>query len=342
MAAAIADMRKENDPLKKRLMFSQLLTQLTPENAKAGLLALRESGGRDRGGRGGRGGGGFGGGGGDEERLLLNAWGRVDGAGAIAELTAMDAERRAKQEAERAEREAARIAAGGEPRPEGQGGRGGPGGFGGFGGGGFDVSSILNGWATTDAAGAMGYVNGLEDERMKGMMTGSVIRGLMVNGVNDAVSFISSLPADDENRGRHMWSVAEEVLEDGAASAAKWVTSLADDDLKAGAMGRIAESYARENLDDAIAWVGEYGSQEYARTAVTQIAERWAESDPQAVIDWAANLPEATQQSVFSEAFDEWTERDEVAASEFLAKMEASPVRDSAVQGFATELSKKD
>ena len=95
-------------------------------------------------------------------------------------------------------------------------------------------------------------------------------------------------------------------------------------------------------VEDAIAWVGEYGSQEYARTAVTQIAERWAESDPQAVIDWAANLPEATQQSVFSEAFDEWTERDEVAASEFLAKMEASPVRDSAVQGFATELSKKD
>lgn len=36
------------------------------------------------------------------------------------------------------------------------------------------------------------------------------------------------------------------------------------------------------------------------------------------------------------------SQRDEVAASEYLAKMDASPVRDSAVQGFATELSRKD
>ena len=332
MALAIADMRKENDPIKKRAMFSQLLTQLTPDNAKSALLALRERGGRDRRGFGGRGGG-FGGGG-DEERLLLNAWGRIDGEGAVAELKAMD-------EARRAEREAERLARGEDPEGPGQG-RGGRGGDrGGFDRSGFDITSVLSGWATSDAAGAMGYVNEIEDERMRGMMSGNVIRGLMINGVDDAVAFIGSMPADDENRGRHMWSVAEEVLEDGAANAAQWVDGLADD-LRGGAMSRIAESYAREDLDAAISWVGEHGSEDYARRAVTQVAERWAETDPQAVIDWASNLPEETQQSVFSEALDEWTERDEVAASQYLAQMEASPVRDSAVQGFANELSRSD
>jgi len=139
-----------------------------------------------------------------------------------------------------------------------------------------------------------------------------------------------------------MWSVAEEVLEDGAANAAKWVGNLADDDLKSGAMRRIAESYGRENLEEAVAWVGQYGDQEYARSAVTQIAERWAESDPQAVIDWAGKLPEDTQKGVFGEALSEWTQKDAVAASEYLATMDASPVKDSAVQGFATRLAGQD
>ncbi len=289
MAAAIKDMRRENDPLKKRAMFSQLLEQLTPENAKAAYLALRE--GNNRGGRGGRGGGGD-----DESRLLLNAWGRIDGAGAIAELKAVE-------EAQRAEREAQALARGETPGEGGNNrGRGG-GDRGGFGG--FDIASVLSGWATTDVNGAMDYVNGLDDERARGMMTGSVIRGLMVNGVDEAMSFIGSLPAEDENRSRHMWAIAEEVLEDGAASAAEWVGNLSDDSLKGGAMQRIAESYARENLEDAISWISQHQGEDYASSAVAQVAERWAEADPQAVIDWAADLPEETQRGVFQEALDE-------------------------------------
>ena len=231
MATAIKDMRRENDPLKRRAMFTQLLDHLTPENAKAALLALRE-------GRGGRGRGPWGGG--DEERLVLNAWGRIDGAGAIAELEAMAEERRNEREA--------------QGETDGGGGRGGRGGFDR---GGFDIASVLSGWATSDATAAMGYVSGVEDERQKGMLTGSIVSGLMVNGVDEAVAFIGTLPQEDENRGRHMWRIAEDVLEDGVDNAAQWVTSLSDDSLKDGAMRRIADSFARENLEEAVAWVAD-------------------------------------------------------------------------------------
>ena len=67
-----------------------------------------------------------------------------------------------------------------------------------------------------------------------------------------------------------------------------------------------------------------------------------AENDPQAVIDWASDLPEGTQQRVFEEALDEWTEKDPLAASEYLTQMPDSPVKDSAVEGFAKELSRED
>ncbi len=317
ISAAVKAMAGENDPLKKAAMLTALLDQLTPENAKAAFQAMREARGNRR--------GGFGRGGGDEMRLLLNAWGRIDGKSAIAELTAL-------AEQERAEREA-----------NGEGGRG-RGGWGDRGGSTFDIYSVLSGWATEDSTAALEYVNSLEgDDRRKGMYTSGIVRGLMVNGVDEAVSFIAALPGDDEGtRGRYMSTVAEEMLEGGTASAAQWADGLQDDDLKGGAMDRIAGVYANEDLEAAVEWINGHADQDYARSAVTEIAEEWAEKDPQSVIDWAGDLPNETQKRVFEEALDEWTERDPVAASEYLAQMPDSAVKDSAVEGFAKELARED
>ncbi len=313
MATAMKDMRSENDPLKRQAMFMELLERLDKDNAKSAFLALREA--RENRGRRGPWGGG------DEERMLLNAWGRIDGAGAVAELQAMEEARRAEQAAE---------GEGGDQRR-------------GPGRGSFDISSVLRGWAMADAAGAIDYLGNVEDDRARGMMGGDIVRGLMVEGVDNALAFVSSLPEDDGARPWHMRTIAEEILEDGdVSSAADWATSLSDDGLKEGAMRRIAESFAREDLQAAVAWVGEHGDQEYAHDAITQVAERWAESDPQATIEWATSLPAEAQRGAFMEALDEWTERDPLAASEYLAVMPASEVKDSAIHGFATELSEED
>jgi hypothetical protein len=320
MSAAIKAVVNENDPLKKRALFSQLLSELTPENAVAAYDALRESR------RGGRGFGGFGGS--DDSRLLLNAWGRVDGAGAVAELQAREKKRREEAEANGEE--------------DSRGGRGGRG-FGGRDGGGtFDLYSIVNGWATVDSGGASKFVNTIEDDRQKSMLSSGIVQGLLVNGVDDALAFVSGLPAEDEGRSRHMSTIASEMLEQGVETAAAWVSNIGDDDLQGGAMNRIAESYASEDLEGAVAWVGKHAGNESANRAVSEVAERWAESDPQAVIDWAGNLPETAQAGVYKEALDEWTEKDPLAASEYLSQMPDSAAKNSAIDGFARELAGDD
>ncbi|MGY8690449.1 MAG: hypothetical protein ACKVHP_22270, partial [Verrucomicrobiales bacterium] len=241
------------------------------------------------------GGGGRMGAGGDNSRqLFLNAWARIDGKTAVAELMA------------------AQEAAGD------QGGRGR--------GGMMDMFSALTGWATADVSQAAEYVEGLEDDRMKGVYMGGIVRGLLVNGLDDAVDYVSGLPADSAFRDRYMSSIADEALEDGVGSAKKWVEGLTDASLKNGAMERVTEN----------------AGEDYASAAVEEVAERWAEQDPQAVIDWAASLPESVQADVYSEALDEWTERDAGAASEYLASMPDSAAKDSAVEGFATELARTD
>ena len=99
--------------------------------------------------------------------------------------------------------------------------------------GGMDLVSVLSGWATVDGSGAANYVSGLEDERMQRMAGFGVIQGMMVNGVDEAMGFISSLPkSEDGARAQAFYTsmVAGEMLEQGLDSAKAWVDGIADPD----------------------------------------------------------------------------------------------------------------
>lgn len=313
MTAAIEAMRKENDPILRRKLFTELLENLSPENAKAAFLAMQS---------GRRGGFGFGRGGGDDElRLLANAWGRIDGPGAVKALEEMRAER-------------------GTEGGEGRGGRGGRGGDRGS----TELVSVLAGWATADGTAAANYVSGVEDERQQRMLAFGVVRGMMVNGVDEAMSYVSSLPKTEDG-GRtqsfYMSTIASEMLEEGLDSAKSWVNTINDSDLKSGALSRVAESAVREDLAGAVEWVTQYAGEEAGRRAINRVANEWAEEDPQAVLTWADTLPEEAKAEAYGEAFEEWTREDATAAGDFLTKMEASPARDSAVGEYATNLARQ-
>ena len=321
MRAAIEEMRKENDPIVRRKMFTALLESLTPENAKDAYLAMRE---------GRRGGFGFGRGGGNEDelRLLANAWGRIDGPGAVKALEEM-----------RAEREAARGERGEGDRGRGRfGDRGGDrGGFGDMG----DLVSVLSGWATVDGAGAANYVNSIEDERQQRIAAAGVVSGMMVNGVDEAMNYISSIPTGEEgNRARSFYTsmVASEMLEQGLDSAKDWVDSIRDPELRGGALSRVAESAVREDLESAVEWVTQYAGDESATRALGRIANEWAEDDPQAALQWADTLPDAARADAYGQAFREWTREDPTAAGEYLGNMPESTARDSAVETYASSV----
>ena len=142
MASAIKEISDTNDPLLRQKMFAALLENLTPENARSAFLALRE----------GRRGGPFGRGGEDQIRLLANAWGRIDGAGAVAALKEIASEE-------------------GENNRDDRRGRGDRGSG--------ALSGVLAGWATVDGAAASAYVGGIEDEREQRGAAFGVLQGML-------------------------------------------------------------------------------------------------------------------------------------------------------------------
>ncbi|MDA0813883.1 MAG: hypothetical protein O3C21_16015, partial [Verrucomicrobia bacterium] len=307
MKTLMKDVMDENDPIKRSELFNKLLASLTPENAKEAYAQLRESRGR-----------------GDMEKsqLFLNAWGRIDGAGAMAELMA-------RQAADEGEDGA-------------NGGRGGRGG--GRGGDAFEMMSILSGWATTDATEATRYLNSNEsiEGREKSMLQTGIVQGLLVNGVGDAMDYVANLPTGDNSRDWMMRSIADEVLEGGIDTATSWVNSISDSQLKQGALNTVVGDYMREDMDAAAKWVASMAGESYASDAVRQIAEQMAQSDPQEALAWAGALAAEAQPQAYREALNEWAKTDATAASEYLLSMSQSPERDQAITGLTSTLQRED
>ena len=270
MKTLMKDVMDENDPIKRSELFNKLLASLTPENAKEAYAQLRDSRGR-----------------GDMEKsqLFLNAWGRIDGAGAMTELMA----RRAAEG-----EDGANGANGGRG---GRGGRGGGGPGGGRGGDAFEMMSILRGWATTDATEATKYLNSNEsiEGREKSMLQAGIVQGLLVNGVGDAMDYVANLPTGDNSREWMMRSIADEVLEGGIDTATSWVNSISDSQLKQGALNTVVGNYMGEDIDAAAKWVASMAGESYASDAVRQIAEQMAQSDPQKALAWADALAAEAQ-----------------------------------------------
>lgn len=311
-----------NDPLEQNFLFAQMLMSITADNAPSMFESLK---GKLRGRDGGR-----------QMTLFFQAWGKIDGAAAIAAATANNDE-------------------GEEGR-----GRGGPGGPGG----GYNVMSVLSGWVSTDTDAAMEWLSGVEDERAKGFYTYGLVSGLAKTDATAATDYViqlaeareaaraASAEAGEEGETRrspygdptqrYISQIANEQIKQGMDTAVAWANNLPDGDLKSAAFDEVAESYVRADVEAAKDWVAQYAEEDYARRAIGEVAEQLAREDPKSAIDWASSLPENAQDRAYSEAMERWTQKDAKSASEFLATMDPSDARDSAVSSFARELDRED
>ncbi len=310
--ATIDAIKNETDEVKKNFLFAQMLMDLTPENAADMLAALRESGvlgdGRD-----------FGPGG--KMGLFFQAWGKVDGKAAVEAALAMNEE---------------------------DGGGRGPGGMGRAG---FGAMAALSAWGASDPTGALAYIDTMEDGDQKRMMTMGLVNGLASSDPDAASAYIlkniaSTATGEDPRagwmNGRLYEMVADEQVKKGIDSAMAWANGLPDGDFKNSALSRVAEQYAREDITKATAWAEGIAGQEGSAEAVRKVAERLGNENPQEAIDWLVKLPDGSQDRAIGESFRRWTEKDSVAASQYLATMPASTSKDNAVAGFARQLDRED
>lgn len=304
---SVSQYQKETDSLMANKLFADLLLELRPENAREVFDALleRQKGGEDNG---------------QQMGLLLEAWGKLDGAAALAALAAVGD-------------------LGGDGRRRG-----------------FASISAMKGWASADPGGAKAHLAGLEGGFEKGMMTQGVVSGLASTDPEAATAFVLELDAaqsaegegggDNRWRGfavdRQMEAIARAQMQQGMNTATAWAEGLPEGTLKTSAFDQVAEGYAQNDPEAAAEWVKGHADQEYAERAVREIAEELARTDAAAAVSWAEDLPEATQASAMRESMGRWTREDPTAAGNYLTTMNESPARDTAVSSFARTFDRED
>jgi hypothetical protein len=116
----------------------------------------------------------------------------------------------------------------------------------------------------------------------------------------------------DKDAGKMMGLVTEAVLRSGSVlDAARWSQSLADGPLRTAAVTRVAKDYVNENPEKATAWI--------------------------------ESLPEGSGQArALGVAYSTWASRDPDAVASKINRMNISPTRDAAVQGYAWRVGTKD
>ena len=270
MAEAISAALKDSDPVKAMTAFTQLLAELTPENAPAMLKSIREST------------GGF-----ESMRylsLLGYAWGEKDGKAAIAalgELGGRDAGWTkstalagwASQDPEGAmkylaELKASREKEGTDPRnrwnqDDGMLERG-----------------LISGLARKDVNAALNYVMSLKEDQ-RGEYMGVLAEQQMKLGSAAASAWAMAL-TDEKMRASALDSISRQFVRQDDKAAAEWAASIAGQPGTKGAVGQVAESMARKSPSDATTWAMSLPAGEAQNEAFRQIFSDWTRSDPTA------------------------------------------------------------
>ena len=207
---------------------------------------------------------------------------------------------------------------------------------------GMSTASALSGWALESPKEAMAWLDGQEDNTQKMFYTAGLINGLAKSDPESATDYLENVSGDNRMKGRYVEIIASEQMKKGITEATSWAEGLKDDGLKSDAFEDLANRYSQEDPAKAAEWISGRVDEPWAKDAIVEVADEWAERDPVGAVEWAQGLTGDAQNDAMSAALEEWTESDPAEASEFLAEMEASPIKDSAIVGFTERLARED
>lgn len=203
-------------------------------------------------------------------------------------------------------------------------------------------AAALSGWAATEPDNAIAWLEEQEDAPQKMAYTMGLVGGLARSDPDKATEYLSSVDESNPMRGRYVEMILSEQWKEGVTAATDWAEGLEDEKLRSEAFEDLANRYTQDDPAKAADWITARAEEPWARNAVNEVADEWAEKDPAAAVDWALTLPEESQKGAMAAALKEWTESDPTTASEYLAGMEDSPVKDRSIAGFTEQLSRED
>lgn len=306
MVEAITAALRDTDPVQSMLAFTQLLKELTPENAPAAFKAVRDlSTGRE------------------SMRYLTMlgfAWGEKDGPGALAAMSKLGGWESGMSKSSALSGWASRD-------PQGA----------------IRYMAELKAGAKTDgeteASAERGRGRGSWSD--EGFLERGIISGLVRNNTEEAIKYLMTLKEDQ--RPELLSTITSQKLKEGTAAASTWALSLTDEKLRASALETISHQYLRQDSKAAMAWAESIASQSGSSQAVGEIAESLGRKNPAEAATWALSLPAGeSQKEALREVYRDWTRADPTAASTQLSQMASGPGKDAAIQIFSTSLAREN
>jgi hypothetical protein len=255
MTVAIQDALRESDPVKSMILFSQLMQNMTAENAQAAFATVRENV------------AGF-----DAIRylpMLTYAWGNVDGEKAIAtvregggrEAMFGSAGVLAGWASKDPEAAKAWLTANASEGPEN----------------GFMVRSLVTGLARSNPEEAMKYINGLEGDQ-RNEMIGVLAEEKIKLGTAAATAWALGL-TDEKMKASALDRISGQMARQDPAKAAEWVKQYASESWGKDVIGTPAREYAQRDPNAAYKWLSTIPAGPSQTEAYSQVFREWARND---------------------------------------------------------------
>ncbi|MGK0186170.1 MAG: hypothetical protein ACI9R3_001953 [Verrucomicrobiales bacterium] len=292
MGRAMRDALKESDPLKSNLLFTQLLSELTPDNIDSALAALREAPqGWEMW---------------QKMGLFVGAWGKLDGLAALDYAKEMQGPGRMFGSAAALSGWAsidpdAAIAWADENQSEGRENI-------------MAKAGILRGLAISDPARATEYLQNLP-ENTEGLdrLVDTVANEQMKQGMDSATTWAASLSTDALKK-EAFEQLGDEYARQDPVKAASWIESYADNAYTSEAVEEIADEWAEIDPGAAVAWASKLPEATQA-TAMESAFQEWEESDAEGASAYLQNMESSPAKDAAIAGFVSDLGKDEPAAA---------------------------
>ncbi|MGI8604997.1 MAG: hypothetical protein ACR2OZ_18660 [Verrucomicrobiales bacterium] len=266
MSAAIQDALRESDPVKSMMNFSQLIKELTPENAPAAFKAMRETVTGMEAMR--------------YMPMLSYAWGMIDGENALAAMKDMGGREAMFGSAATLAGWASKDPLAAKKWAEENGTE--------------DTRWLLNralitGIARNDIDGATQFVLGLA-EADRGNLVEVLVEQKMKSGLDEATRWALGLQ-DPGMKGSALDRVAQQYTRQDPAKAAEWVKQYVGESFAKSAVGTVAREYAQKDPKAALGWAGDLPPGDSQSEAHSRVFREWGRTDPTAASESLNTMP---------------------------------------------------
>lgn len=212
-------------------------------------------------------------------------------------------------------------------------------------------TSAISGWANVDPEGAKEYVAGVEDERSREWMHYSVMREMLQNDLDGAISY-SEQNKKGRARGVQIDQLASVIFEErGLSGMTDWINSIdhtsEQNDMlsyKSYAAGVALDRMAGSDPEAALNFITENASQPFITADGLERAARRAAGPINEELDWLTQLPSelSGQRHAIGERFEDYIREDFAAAGQWLASRPLGPTYDEAIQDYAISAARDD